>query len=169
MASRLTSSDGKVVACGCNLGARWTKDLMGAVPSHISRLLTRRGLAYPATSQLASRLRAELRDVWSAVGGEVDACSSSWRAFVWLKGLTKEVFFAAITQMRDWSISNSTDSSEAKWGIMSSLLRDADRRQLPVKLWLTATAKDPAASGTRRRKLAILQYANEILFISLYL
>ena len=40
---------------------------------------------------------------------------------------------------------------------MSSVLQDADRRQLALKLWLTATAKEPMASDMRRRELAIAQ------------
>ena len=44
--------------------------------------LAGRVLANPATSQVAMKLRAGLREDRSAVGGEIDADSSSWRALI---------------------------------------------------------------------------------------
>ena len=112
--------------------------------------LIKRGSANPATSELASRLRAGLREVRSAVGGAVDADSSSWWACLELKGPTKEASQQgcgdARAQMRDWLISNPTDLSEDEGGYIANVLRDADHRQLAPKLWLAATAEKPMAS-----------------------
>ena len=90
MASRAPSPDEKLEAYRCILRIRWTKKLMRAVATRNLCGLMRRWRGNPATSQLAMELRAGLRKVRNAVGGGVDIDPSIWRAYIELKGLTKE-------------------------------------------------------------------------------
>ena len=50
----------------------------------------RRGLADPATAQMATKLRKGLSEIRSSVGGDVDVDSASWWSFVEATGLLEE-------------------------------------------------------------------------------
>ena len=86
MASPTASSGEKLKSYSFALGIRWRKHLSKAVSAHVMSGLVGRGLANPATNQMARVLRAGLREAWYAVGGQVDADSSSWRTFIEDKG-----------------------------------------------------------------------------------
>ena len=47
--------------------------------------------------------------------------------------------------MQDWPIFNPTDFPDTKWDSVNDVLKEAERRQLAWKLWLSAAAEDPMA------------------------
>ena len=160
-AKLLSSRGGKVEAYTCLFGIRWSNPLVKAVSSHGLCGLTKRGLANPATSQMATKFRSGLFEVWNSVGGEVDVFPTSWSPFIEEKGRSKEAtrqgWGQTITKLKDWLIRNPNDLAEAKWGLMNTALSDAQRRQLALKLWKAATAKEPMASDVQRRELVLTE------------
>ena len=140
MASAAASSDEKLKAYHYGLGIRWTKHLIKAASAHVMSGLVRRGLANPATNQMARGLRPALHEAWYAVGGQVDADSSSWRTVVVGKGLIDEVFRhgwgGTVSHLQDLLILNRPDMSASRWGFMGIVLQNGEHRQLTSKLCL---------------------------------
>ena len=153
------SSEDKKKAYEQLLGIRWSKPLIKEVSPHMLSGLVRRGLYNPATTQMATTLRNGLSEIWRSIGGEVDADSGSWWSFIEKHGLTNEAsrqgWDETITQMQDWLIYNPSDLAGTRWDFMEEALKNAEHRQLALKLWLTATAKDPAATDMRRKELLL--------------
>ena len=116
--------------------------------------MVRGGRATPDANQLAGMLRAGLRAVWGAEGGEVDVDSASC-------GLAKEPpsngRSETVTRLEDLSIVNAEDLRETRWEFMNSALRGAEHRRAGIKLRPAATAEDPMASDLRRREQPIAQ------------
>ena len=150
------SSEDKKKAYEQLLGIRWSKPLIKEVSPHMLSGLVRRGLYNPAATQMATILRNGLSEIWRSIGGEVDADSGSWWSFIEKRGLTNEAsrqgWDETVTQMQDWLIYNPSDLAGTRWDFMEEALKTAERRQLALKLWLTATAKDPATTDMRRKE-----------------
>ena len=101
MASRSTSSDEEVGAYTCIFCIGWTEGLMRAVstqstwfdearvhqPCDISAGVELSGHARRGSP---TQLRTGSREAWSSVDRDADAYSSSWWAFIELKGLTTD-------------------------------------------------------------------------------
>ena len=83
---------------------------MRAVSTHSLLGLMERGLANPATSWPATKLRAGLHEVSSAVGTDVDVDSSTKFASLKLEGLTTEAskqgWGGGVAKRRGWWILN---------------------------------------------------------------
>ena len=111
------------------------------------------------TAGPARKLRTGLREVWGAVGGEVDADSTSSLAFLERKGLTREASRQGrdetFTQLQQWLIPEATDPSEVGWDFFGGVLRNSGRRRLTLKLRMSATSAEPMASGMKRREPAL--------------
>ena len=161
LANSGTSPEQRKQAFSFVMGTRWAKDLMKTVSAHVMSALVRRGLANPTTNELARKLREGLHDAWSALEGQVDADSSSWRTFLEERGIMDEAsrqgWEEVVTRLRDWLISNPKDLSETKWGFTDDVLQDGEHKQLTLKLWLAATAKATAASDMRRRGISMAE------------
>ena len=114
MASPTASSGEKLKSYSFALGIRWRKHLSKAASAHVMSGLVGRGLANPATNQMARALRTGLHEVWRAAGGQVDADSSSWWTFVEEKGRIDETSRQGrdetITRLQEWLVSNLMDS-----------------------------------------------------------
>ena len=82
-----TSQERKKLSFSFALGARWAIDLSKTVSAHVSSRLVRRRLANPATKELSRKLREGLHETWSALGEQLVADSSSWRAFLEERGI----------------------------------------------------------------------------------
>ena len=143
------------------LGIRWTKDLTETVSAHVMGGLVRRGLATPATNEMAHRPREGLHETWSALGGQVDADSSRWWTFPEERGITNEAprqwWEAVVTRLQDWVIFNPKDLSETRCGFTIDVPEDDERKQLTLKLRLAATAKSTAAPD-RSSRAALLSW-----------
>ena len=151
------SQEQKELAFSLVLGIRWTKDLMKTVSVHVINGLVRRGLANPATKELARKLRAGVYEIWGAIGEQLDAESSSWWTFLEERGIldtaSRQGWEKVITRLQDWLIFNPKDLSETKWGFMDEVLQNDEHKQLTLKLWLAATAKSTAACDMQRRDI----------------
>ena len=80
-----------------------------------------------------------------AVRGELGGDSACWWPFIGLKGLTRE----ASRQGRDEKmILKRGGITEVEWDSMNDALKGLGRRQLALKLWLAATAKEARATDT---------------------
>ena len=116
-------------------------------------------IANPVTARLARKLRTGLREVWGAVGGEVDADSTSLLAFLERKGLTREAPRQGrdeeFTQLQQWLIPEATDPPEVGWAFFGDVLRNSGRREVTSKLRTSATSVEPRASDVKRRELAL--------------
>ena len=103
----------------------------------------RRGLANPATSQLATGFRAGLFEVWNAVGGEVGANSAGRWSFIEINGLIEEAsapgWGVTVAKLGEWLVFGPADLAQARWGLMNNALSDATQRQSALKLWIAAT------------------------------
>ena len=141
------------------LGSRWSEPLIKEASPHVLGGLVGRGLYNPATSQMATALRNGLSEIWRSIGGEADADSGSWWSFIEKHGLKNEAsrqgWDETITQMQDWLIYNPNDLAGTRWDFMEEALKNAERRQLALKLWLAATVKDQAAGDMRRQELLV--------------
>ena len=143
------------------LGIGWTSDLIRlASPRNVSGAM-RRGLATPATNQPPRKLRTGLHVVCSTTGGEVDVEIASWWASIERRGTMEEAprngWDARVAQLEDWLIFDPNDLYETRWASMNEVLQNAEHCQLTLELWIAETATEPAASGMRRRELAIAQ------------
>ena len=91
----------------------------------------------------------------------MDVDSLGWSASIELKGLTKEAskqgWDEASTKLQDGSILNPSDLSEATWESMENVLRNEERKQHTLKIWLAARAEEPMVSDRRRRELGAPQ------------
>ena len=96
--------------------------------------------------------------MWGAVGGEVDADSTTSLPFLERKGLTRESSRQGrdetFTQLQQWLIPEATDPSEVGWGFVGDVLRNSGRRQFTSKLRMSAASAEPMASDMRRGELA---------------
>ena len=54
--------------------------------------------------------------------------------------------------MQDWLIYNPNDLAGTRWDFVEEALKNAEHRQLALKLRLAATAEDPAAGDMRRKE-----------------
>ena len=155
------SQEQKELAFSLVLGIRWTKDLMKTVSAHVINGLVRRGLANPATKELARKLRAGVFEIWGAIGEQLDAESSSWWTFLEERGIldtaSRQGWEKVITRLQDWLIFNPKDLSETKWGFMDEVLQNDEHKQLTLRLWLAATAKMTAASDMQRRDISMAE------------
>ena len=146
------SQEQKKLAFGFAPGIRWTKDLLKTVSVHVMSGLVRRGLANPATKELARKLREGVYETWGAIGEQLDADSSSWWTFLEERGITdaapRQGWGTAVTRLQEWLISNPKDLSETKWGFIDEVLQNDEHKQLALKLRLAATAKSTAAADT---------------------
>ena len=155
------SQEQKELAFSLVLGIRWTKDLMKTVSAHVINGLVRRGLANPATKELARKLRAGVFEIWGAIGEQLDAESSSWWTFLEERGIldtaSRQGWEKVITRLQEWLIFNPKDLSETKWGFMDEVLQNDEHKQLTLRLWLAATAKMTAASDMQRRDISMAE------------
>ena len=89
----------------------------------------------------------------------MDADSGSWWSFSEKHGLENEAsrqgWDETISQMQDWLIYNPNDLAGTRWDFLEEVLKNAEHRQLAWKLWLAATAEDPAAGDMRRKELLL--------------
>ena len=112
------SNEQKKLAFGYLLGIRWTKDMIRSVSSHAICGLVRRGLANPATKELAQQLREGVHEAWGALGDQLDADSSRWWSFLEEKGImntaSRQGWEAVIVRLRDWMIFNPKDLTETR-------------------------------------------------------
>ena len=119
------------------LGIRWAEDLIKTVSDHAMCGIVGRGLANPTTNEMARKLRAGPHEAWSALGGQVDADSSSWRTYPEERGTMDEAsrqgWAAVVTRLQDCLIFNPKELSDARWGFMSDMLEDDERKQLTLK------------------------------------
>ena len=159
MASATASPDEKTDAYSCTQGIRRRANLIRAASAHTLIGSSRRGLANLATARPARKFRTGLREVWSAVGGEVDADSTSWRAFFERNGFARDAsgqgWDETFSQLREWLIPDVTDPSDVGWDFISDVLRNSERRQLTSKLRMSAASTGPTASDMERGELAL--------------
>ena len=155
------SDEQKKLAFSYMLGIRWTKDMIRSVSTHAMCGLVRRGLANPATRVFAQQLREGVHEAWGAIGDQLDADSSKWWTFLEEKGImntaSRQGWEAVIVRLRSWLICNPKDLTETRWGFMDDVLQNDEHKQLTLKLWLAATAKQTAASDMQRRDISLAE------------